>query len=161
MSVDTVRPVPVEDWRSTAGSAVDDGYDYLDLLAGTDRIDRIEVVLRVLRSQDPAGPALRLVTAVPVTAGRLASLTPVLPAANWHERELAEMLGVRFDGHPNPRALLLRQPGGAPPLLRSTVLAARVARAWPGAAGAGEDRRGPRRRQAPPGVPAQWLAAGR
>ena len=37
----------------------------------------------------------------------LDSATPVWRAADWLERETAEMFGVRFIGHPNPRTLLL------------------------------------------------------
>ena len=35
------------------------------------------------------------------------SLTALYSAANWHEREAAEMVGLVFDGHPNPKNLLL------------------------------------------------------
>ena len=35
------------------------------------------------------------------------SITPVYPSANWHEREGAELFGVVFQGHPNPKPLLL------------------------------------------------------
>ena len=37
----------------------------------------------------------------------LPSVVEVFPAANWHEREAAEMYGLVFEGHPDPRALLL------------------------------------------------------
>lgn len=35
------------------------------------------------------------------------SVTAVWSGANWHEREGAELFGVKFAGHPDPRYLLL------------------------------------------------------
>ncbi len=47
------------------------------------------------------------------------SLTPLLPAASWYEREAHDMLGVRFLGHPNLEPLLLAAEwSGPPPLAR-------------------------------------------
>ena len=37
----------------------------------------------------------------------LETATPVWQAANWLERETAEMFGVTFTGHPDPRPLLM------------------------------------------------------
>ena len=35
------------------------------------------------------------------------SVTSVWPGANWHEREVWDLMGVRFDGHPDPRRIFL------------------------------------------------------
>ena len=35
------------------------------------------------------------------------SAVPVYRAAQWHEREAAEMFGITFAGHPDPRNMLL------------------------------------------------------
>jgi NADH-quinone oxidoreductase subunit C len=35
------------------------------------------------------------------------SVAGVWPAADWHEREVYDLVGVRFAGHPDPRRILL------------------------------------------------------
>jgi NADH-quinone oxidoreductase subunit C len=37
----------------------------------------------------------------------IASVTPVWPTANWHERENFDLFGVRFHGHPDLTRILL------------------------------------------------------
>ncbi len=46
------------------------------------------------------------------------SLTPLIKGANWIEREMRELLGVTFRGHPRPERLLLPEewPEGVHPL---------------------------------------------
>jgi len=46
------------------------------------------------------------------------SITPIFPGAEWIEREIWEMLGIRFIGHPNLKRLLLSEdwPEGEFPL---------------------------------------------
>ncbi|MET9081435.1 NADH-quinone oxidoreductase subunit C [Streptomyces sp. NPDC004237] len=98
---------------------------------------------------------LLLRTTVPHAAPELPSAVGVYAGARWHERETHEMFGVRFTGHPGLDHLLLPETFEGHPLRKDFVLAARVAKAWPGAKEPGEsDHGGPRRRQMlPPGVP--------
>ncbi|MFE4962087.1 NADH-quinone oxidoreductase subunit C [Streptomyces sp. NPDC056660] len=98
---------------------------------------------------------LLLRTTVPHSAPELPSAVGVYAGARWHERETHEMFGVRFSGHPGLDHLLLPETFEGHPLRKDFVLAARVAKAWPGAKEPGEsDHGGPRRRQMlPPGVP--------
>lgn len=57
-----------------------------------------------------------------VTAGAdhpaVPSLTPSLPAADWHEREMRDLLGIEPEGHPDPRPLVVHDgwPPGVYPL---------------------------------------------
>ncbi len=41
---------------------------------------------------------------------KVPSLTPLLPAANWAEREARDLLGIEFEGHPEPVKLILPDP---------------------------------------------------
>ncbi len=40
---------------------------------------------------------------------RMSSITPIVKGAEWIEREMSEMFGITFDGHPRPERLLTRE----------------------------------------------------
>jgi len=53
------------------------------------------------------GGELRLKTSVSEEKSELPSVTTVWKTANWHEREIYDMMGVRFRGHPDLRRILM------------------------------------------------------
>ena len=53
------------------------------------------------------GTGLTLRTSLPRKDARIATLTDLVPGAAFYEREVSEMLHVTFEGHPDPRPLLL------------------------------------------------------
>jgi len=55
------------------------------------------------------GAASRLRLKVPLSGSEptMESLTPLWPSANWYEREVFDMFGLRFRNHPNLRRLLM------------------------------------------------------
>jgi NADH-quinone oxidoreductase subunit C len=57
----------------------------------------------------PAAPARRLRVKVPVpdTDARLPSVVSVFPGADWPERELFDLFGLVFEGHPDLRRILM------------------------------------------------------
>lgn len=140
-------------WYEALGARHAQGYRYLDFLTAIDRLDHVEVLAHLV-DPDSRERAL-LSTLVPDTDPHLASIAATFPAAAWHERETAEMYGVRFDGHPDPRPLLLRTTPGTPPLRKASALRARVETAWPGAPATTGRARRP---ALPPGVRESWLA---
>jgi len=50
---------------------------------------------------------VRLRVRVPGVDPVVASVVSVWPTANWHEREIFDLLGIRFEGHPNLTRMLL------------------------------------------------------
>jgi NADH-quinone oxidoreductase subunit C len=143
--------VAATDWVAALGRARDGGYVFFDWLTAVDLVDEGFAVVTHL--YDPAARAhLLLRVRLPREASSLATATTVFPGADWHERETAEMFGLVFAGHPDPRPLLLADDFAGHPLRKDFVLAARASREWPGATDPTAAR--PRRRApAPPGVP--------
>ncbi|WP_079171340.1 MULTISPECIES: NADH-quinone oxidoreductase subunit C [unclassified Streptomyces] len=149
--------VPAADWLTALETARDRlGCSYFDWLSAVDEPGTgYQVCAHVAALAPGAVRRLLLRTTVPHTAPTLPSAVGVYAGAAWHERETHEMFGVVFADHPNLTHLLLPDTFEGHPLRKDFVLAARVAKAWPGAKEPGEsDHGGPKRRQMlPPGVP--------
>jgi NADH-quinone oxidoreductase subunit C len=158
--------LPRERWVEAVTAARDDAetdcgfFDWLTGvdLTGADGDGGVSVVAHLWSLRRRHGVLLR--TALPAGDLVLASVVGVYAGAAWHERETYEMFGVVFDGHPDLKPLLLPDGFSAHPLRKDFVLAARVAKAWPGAKDPGESESGApsRRRMRPPGVPepSEW-----
>jgi len=50
---------------------------------------------------------LRMKVRLPADDPHIATVSDVWPAANWLEREVWDLFGIAFDGHPDPRRLLM------------------------------------------------------
>ena len=77
----------------------------------------LEVVARVENLDD--GIALTMKTRLAAGVSTCSSLVPVFRGANWMERECYDMFGIRFEGHPDLRRILLGDDWVGHPLLKS------------------------------------------
>ncbi|MFI0240904.1 NADH-quinone oxidoreductase subunit C, partial [Streptomyces sp. NPDC016845] len=153
--------VPAASWTTALETARTRlGCTYFDWLSAVDEPGTgFRVCAHVAAVAPGSVRRLLLRTTVPHSAPVLASAIDVYAGAAWHERETHEMFGVTFEGHPHLVPLLLPDGFEGHPLRKDFVLAARVAKAWPGAKEPGESSAGtghaaPKRRQMlPPGVP--------
>jgi NADH:ubiquinone oxidoreductase subunit D/NADH:ubiquinone oxidoreductase subunit C len=83
------------------------GFDYLSSVTGVDYLpdDQMEVVYHAFRTT--GGPALVFKVQVPRENPVVPSLCPIYPGADFQEREAWDLMGIRFEGHPDLRRILL------------------------------------------------------
>lgn len=69
------------------------------------REPRFEVIYLLISVQN--GLRLRLKVRLPGDDPHVATASALWSSANWLEREVWDMFGIAFDGHPDPRRLLM------------------------------------------------------
>ncbi len=82
-------------------------FDYLSSVTGVDYLpeEKFEAVYHLFRTS--GGPAEVLKSRVPRNNPVLPSLTAIYPGAEFQEREIWDLFGIRFEGHPDLRRILL------------------------------------------------------
>ncbi|MDA8087572.1 MAG: NADH-quinone oxidoreductase subunit C [Nitrospiraceae bacterium] len=84
-------------------------FDYLVDVCGVDylgkKTPRFEVVYHMYSIAQRH--FIRLRAQVPEEEPVIRSVVPVWRGADWHERECFDMMGIRFEGHPDLRRILL------------------------------------------------------
>lgn len=103
--------IPSEKWLEVLRFLKDSpslSFDYLVDLTCVDykgQEPRFEIVVHLLAFK--TGKRLRVKARVPEENPSLASISELWRSANWLEREVYDMFGVRFEGHPDLRRILL------------------------------------------------------
>jgi NADH-quinone oxidoreductase subunit C len=106
-------------WASVASFAKDSlQCRFFGFLTAVDWKEQgLEVVARIDNLDD--GVSLMMKTRLGPGVSMCQSLVPVFRGANWMERECYDMFGIRFDGHPDLRRILLSDDWEGHPLLKS------------------------------------------
>ncbi len=104
-----VASVPRERWAEFGESAKAAGFEVCVDVTAVDwmrqRPDRFEIVANLLSMQHRL--RLRMITTAPREEPSVASLVPIWPGANFAEREVYDMFGVTFEGHPDLTRILM------------------------------------------------------
>lgn len=94
-------------------------FDYLMNLAAIDYKDRLAVVYNIYSFK--TGKKIALKVYVAKDSASVPSITWVFPAANWHEREAYDLIGITFTSHPDLRRILLSDNWVGHPLRKDYV----------------------------------------
>jgi NADH-quinone oxidoreductase subunit C len=83
-------------------------FDYLLDITSIDNFGeepRFEIVYHLYSM--PHGTHLRLKLRVSEELGSVDTISDIWPTADWHEREIYDMMGIKFNGHPDLRRILM------------------------------------------------------
>jgi NADH:ubiquinone oxidoreductase subunit C len=76
----------------------------LSIATGIDTREGFEILYHF--SQDKTGTFFTIKVLIPKDNPNVQSVAPIFKAAEWIEREMYELLGINFIGHPNLKPLL-------------------------------------------------------
>ena len=83
-------------------------FDYLLDITSIDNFGeepRFEIVYHLYSMSH--GANLRLKLKLSEEVGGLDTVSDIWPTADWHEREIYDMMGIKFNGHPDLRRILM------------------------------------------------------
>lgn len=84
-------------------------FDFLNFVMAVDYVkeNRFEMIYHFMRSSEPLTQVF--VKADLAREGQLVlpSIAPLFASADWQERETYDLFGIRFEGHPNHKRILL------------------------------------------------------
>lgn len=104
-----VARVPAERWYEFAAGAKEAGFEICSDVTAVDWLrqkpQRFEVVANLVSMQHKT--RLRMITSLDRHDPTIASITPLWQGAGFAEREVYDMFGITFDGHPDLTRILM------------------------------------------------------
>jgi NADH-quinone oxidoreductase subunit C len=106
-----------EDIVAAARAVQQAGYNFLEDVTAVDWFPaqpRFQISYHIV--SHPHKERIRLRVMVDEASASLDSITTVWPSADYYEREVFDLFGVRFDGHPNLRRIMMPDDWSGHPL---------------------------------------------
>ena len=100
--------IAAEEIRAAAATVQAADYNFMDDLTAVDWFPsspRFQVSYHLL--SHTYKEYIRLRVLLDEANPSVASITPVWPSANYYEREVFDLFGIRFEGHPNLRRIMM------------------------------------------------------
>jgi NADH-quinone oxidoreductase subunit C len=94
-------------------------FDFLSFVTSVDWKDRFEIVYYLVSTLHKHKLVLKV--NADHANPEAPSITPIWPAADWQEREIFDLMGIRFNGHYNLRRILLPEDWEGHPLRKDYV----------------------------------------
>jgi NADH-quinone oxidoreductase subunit C len=106
---ETTCAITASDLRDIAKFCCDNlSFDYLLDITSIDNFGeepRFQIVYHLYSM--PHAVHLRLKLKLSEKIGALDTVSDIWPTADWHEREIYDMMGIKFNGHPDLRRILM------------------------------------------------------
>ncbi|MDE1865959.1 MAG: NADH-quinone oxidoreductase subunit C [Candidatus Micrarchaeota archaeon] len=103
----------------TLESKKQEGYSYLKKVTAVDYVDRLEVLYFIYNPASHASETVKV--RLSPDKAMVNTVVGIYKAADWHERELAEMFGIAIKGRKAGRLLLEKWNGVEAPLRKGFV----------------------------------------
>jgi NADH-quinone oxidoreductase subunit C len=110
----TIAPEAI---RAACSAVQAGGYNFLEDLTAVDwhpAAPRFQLSYHIL--SHGYKERIRLVVMVDEADPSVESITPIWPGANYYEREIFDLFGIRFEGHPNMRRIMMPEDWKGHPL---------------------------------------------
>ncbi|MBK8574877.1 MAG: NADH-quinone oxidoreductase subunit C [Elusimicrobia bacterium] len=84
-------------------------FDFLNFMTAVDYVkeNRFELVYHFMSSSEPVTQIFVKTDLPREGEPSVPSIAPLYASADWQERETYDLFGIRFDGHPNHKRILL------------------------------------------------------
>jgi NADH-quinone oxidoreductase subunit C len=99
------------------------GFNHLANLTSVDYGEKFEIVYHLYSIPDNNKVLVK--TRVPRASAELDSLISLWPTADWQEREVYDLMGIKFKGHPNLVRVLLPEDFEGHPLRKDYLMGGR------------------------------------